>query len=288
MSSTAVIWLTRKYICKNGIVEKTKFPARIPAGTTKRERKKEIARVSRAADNAERELARWLNNNFSADEDVHLLLTYSERGYERLQARAAQLMAAGVRSEADALFMAAQKELENFVRRVRYDVGAVELRYIGSTSDMDGDTGKPVRLHHHVIINRAALKACMAKWARMGFVMEEELYHVNGDFTALAQYLIRQVRYIPNAKRYTLSRNLTPPAVSAPVEIVRYAESEMRVPRGCTLLYRAPYTRGASQYVRYFDPGSKTDSSHTYPLGAGDTTPRRGRQTRSERPQTAT
>ena len=288
MSSTAVIWLTRKYICKNGIVEKTKFPARVPAGTTKRERKKEIARASRASDNAERELARWLNNNFSAVEDMHLLLTYSEQGYERLQARAAQLMAAGIRSEADALFMAAQKELENFVRRVRYDVGAVELRYIGITSDMDGDTGKPVRLHHHVIINRAALKACMAKWARMGFVMEEELYHVNGDFTALAQYLIRQVRYIPNAKRYTLSRNLTPPTVSAPVEVVRYAESEMRVPRGCTLLYRAPYTRGASQYVRYFDPDSKDDSGHIYPLGAGNTAPSRGRQTRSDRPQTAT
>lgn len=288
MSSTAVIWLTRKYICKNGIVEKTKFPARVPAGTTKRERKKEIARASRASDNAERELARWLNNNFSAVEDMHLLLTYSEQGYERLQARAAQLMAAGIRSEADALFMAAQKELENFVRRVRYDVGDVELRYIGITSDMDGDTGKPVRLHHHVIINRAALKVCMAKWARMGFAMEEELHHVNGDFTALAQYLIRQVRYIPNAKRYTLSRNLTPPTVSAPVEVVRYAESEMRVPRGCTLLYRAPYTRGASQYVRYFDPGSKAGSGHIYPLGAGNTALSRGRQTRSDRPQTAT
>ena len=98
--------------------------------------------------------------------------------HERLQARATQLIAADTRSEADALFMAAQKELENFVRHVRYDVGTVELRYIGITSDMDGDTEKPVRLHHHVIINRAALKACIVKWARIGFVMEEELYHL--------------------------------------------------------------------------------------------------------------
>ena len=46
--------------------------------------------------------------------------------HERLQARATRLIAADTRSEADALFMAAQKELENFVRHVRYDFGTVD------------------------------------------------------------------------------------------------------------------------------------------------------------------
>lgn len=252
MSSTSVIWLSRKVVCKNGITEKTKYPARIPDNSTKRERKKEIARASRAADNAERELARWLNNNFSEQEDLHLALTYSDAGYKRLEVRADKFTAQGISPE-NALIMAAQRELENFIRRVQYEIGSEQLRYIANTADLD-NTGERVRLHHHVIINKSALEICRRKWARMGFVMEEELYHVNGDFTALAHYLINQVRYIPNAKRYTLSRNLTPPTVTAPVEITRYTESEISIPAGCTLLYRAPFTRGAAQYVRYIDP----------------------------------
>lgn len=252
MSSTSVIWLSRKVVCKNGITEKTKYPARIPDDSTKRERKKEMARASRAADNAERELARWLNNNFTEDEDMHLALTYSAAGYERLQARADKFTAQGISPE-NALIMAAQRELENFIRRVQYAIGSDALRYVGISSDLN-ERGERVRTHHHLVINRAALAVCRKKWARMGFVMEEELYHVNGDFTALAHYLINQVRYIPNAKRYTLSRNLTPPTVTAPVEITRYTESEISIPAGCTLLYRAPFTRGAAQYVRYIDP----------------------------------
>lgn len=252
MSDTSVVWLSRKVICNNGIIEKTKYPARIPANSTKRERKKEIARASRAADNAERELARWLNNNFSQQEDIHLAMTYSEAGYKRLEARADKITVEAISPE-NALIMAAQKELENFIRRVQYAIGSEAIRYIGISSDLN-EQGERVRPHHHLVINRAALAVCREKWARMGFVLEEELFHVNGDFTALAHYLINQVRYIPNAKRYTLSRNLTPPEKTAPVEITRYTEAEISIPTGCTLLYRTPYTRGASQYVRYIDP----------------------------------
>lgn len=280
MNSSSVIWLSRKVVCRNGITEKTKYPARIPADSTKRERKKEVARASRAADNAERELARWLNNNFDPQEDIHLALTYSEGGYERLQARADKITEEGT-SSADALIMAAQRELENFVRRVQYAIGSEALRYVGISSDLN-DTGERVRPHHHVVINREALTVCRKKWARMGFVLEEELYQVNGDFTALAHYLINQVRYIPNAKRYTLSRNLTPPVVSAPVEITRYTESEISIPSGCTLLYRAPFTRGASQYVRYINPAAVHEPYIQAPGAGGGTAGNKHLYTRSK------
>lgn len=280
MGNSSVIWLSRKVVCRNGITEKTKYPARIPAGSTKRERKKEIARASRAADNAERELARWLNNNFDPQEDIHLALTYSEGGYERLQARADKITAGGI-DPADALIIAAQRELENFVRRVQYAIGSEALRYVGISSDLN-DTGERVRPHHHVIINREALTVCVKKWARMGGVLATELYPVNGDFTALAHYLINQVRYIPNAKRYTLSRNLMPPVVSAPVEVTRYAEAEITIPAGCLLLHRSPYTRGASQYVRYIDPAAVHEPYIQAPGAGGGTAGKKPLYTRSK------
>lgn len=281
MGNSSVMWLMRKFVCKNGVVERTKYPARIPAGSTKRERKKEIARASRAADNAERELARWLNNNFDPQEDIHLALTYSEGGYERLQLRADKLRAEGT-SQEYALIMAAQRELENFVRRVQYEIGSAVLQYVAVTADLDGETGERVRVHHHIVVNKAALDACRKKWRRLGFVLEEELYQINGDFTALAHYLINQVRYIPNAKRYTLSRNLTPPVVSAPVEVTRYAEAEITIPAGCLLLHRSPYTRGASQYVRYIDPAAVHEPYIQAPKAGGGTAGKKHIYTRSK------
>lgn len=279
MGETDVMWLSRKTVCRNGITERTKYPVRIPDGSTKRKRKKEIARASRAADNAERELARWLNNNFTAQEDIHLALTYAEGGYKRLQARADKITAGGI-NPADALIMAAQRELENFIRRVQYAIGSAALRYVGITADLN-DNGERVRIHHHVVINKAALAVCREKWKRMGMVLEEELYQIKDDFTVLAQYLINQVRHIPNAKRYTLSRNLVPPFVSAPVEVTRYAENEMKNPDGCKLLYRSQYTPGASQYIRYFDPAAVQEPYIQTP-GAGDGAAGKRKRTRSK------
>ena len=89
------------------------------------------------------------------------------------------------------------------------------------------------------------------KWEKMGLVLEKELYSINGDMTPLASYLIKQVRYIPDNKRYTHSRNLAAPEITEPLEVTRYAESEISIPTGALLLYRSPYSRGTSQYVRY-------------------------------------
>ena len=259
MSRKCVEWFTRTYKSRNGVVEKTKYPVCLAGkGANRRERRRAARRAGRAGDNAERQAARLLNNNFFGDDALHLTLTYSEAGYKKLLARADQLRAEDL-PERDRIFRAAQKELENFVRRVQYDLKG--FKYFAVTSDMDGETGDPVRVHHHVVAERESLQACKKKWEKMGLVLEKELYSINGDMTPLASYLIKQVRYIPDNKRYTHSRNLAAPEITEPLEVTRYAESEISIPTGALLLYRPPYSRGTSQYVRYLSPAGRKQLS---------------------------
>ena len=245
--SNSVRWFTRKYICRNGIEERTKFCVRSSQKGTRLDRA--VRKASRASDNAERQLARLSNNNFDT-EDKHLVLEYTDVMLRILYERA---LRSGIEPFEDAMYFKAKKEFDNWIRRVQRKLkGVVEFKYIGITSDLDGEKKTPVRLHHHVVINKEALETCKEKWK--GFVLDADLYTVHNDFSALAAYLINQVRYIPNAKRYTPSRNLEPPKTTKPVEITRYGDSEMRIPKGCIKLYRSEYAKGANQYIRYYRP----------------------------------
>lgn len=242
-----VRWFIKKTICRNGIEERTKYPVR--SNYTKGVRAERAARKAYSrSDNAERQCARLLNNNFKARADAHLVLEYTD---EMLMALGEKAKDIPTERGEDALFIAAQKELANFIRRVKRACQKedVEILLLGITSDMDGKTGKPVRLHHHVVVSGAGAEACRKKWR--GFALEQELYSVHGDFSPLAEYLIRQVRAVEGTKRYTHTRNLEEPFSEPPRLVTRYGDSEMRVPKGCIELYRSCYTRGATQYIRY-------------------------------------
>ncbi len=247
------VWYTRKIICRNGIEERTKYPVRLEPGQRP---KRAAVRTGRSLDAAEKQVARLLNNNFEAHTDLHLGFEYSEAGLARVRERAARLLEKYPdMEERDRTFVAAQTEASNWARRVQRELGGADnFRCLIVTSDMNGETGEPVRIHHHVIIAGELRETAVKKWKRMGFVKELELYTVNKDFSALATYLMRQVRYIRNAKRYTPSRCLKPPIVEEPVLVTRYAESEMRPPAGCIVLARSNYVRGAAQYIRYYRP----------------------------------
>lgn len=259
MSRKHVEWYTRTYKSRNGVVEKTKYPVCLSGkGANRQERRRAAKKASRAGDNAERQAARLLNNNFLGEGALHLVMTYSETGYQKLLTRAERLQAEDL-PERDRIFRAAQKELENFVRRVQYDLKG--FKYFAVTSDVDGETGDMVRVHHHVVIERESLRACKKKWEKLGLVFEKELYSINGDMTPLASYLIKQVRYIPDNKRYTHSRNLEAPEVTEPLAVTRYGENEISIPAGALLLYRSPYSRGTSQYVRYLSPAGRKQLS---------------------------
>ena len=245
-----VQWYMKKHICRNGIEERTKYPVR--SEYTKGERaKREASKAARRADSSERQCARYLNENFYAKLDAHLLLEYDDKEMARIQKMAESIEAD---SDMDRLFKAAQQNLVNFVRRVQRmtKAGGKEFLYIGVTADIDGKTGEAVRIHHHFICNGAVKEECKKKWR--GYVMEKELYSIHGDFTPLAEYLIRQVRAVPGTKRYVPSRNLRQPYSTPPILVTRYGDSEMHVPKGCEELYRSPYIRGTSQYLRYRRP----------------------------------
>lgn len=265
------VYFVKTIKCRNGVEEKTKYPVRMEDSWDRRERKRAARRENKRLCTAEHQAARWLNMNFDAGKDVHLVLEYSEAGLAKLAERAAKIEG---RREEDALFLAAQQDLANFVRRVQRVMGAAAFRYLGCTSDRSWEDGelRPARLHHHFVCCGEALELCRKKWTA-GFVLEKELHTVKGDFHALAEYMLRQVRQVRGAKRYVPSRNLEKPIESEPKQVTRGEESNMRVPRGCIEIYHSEYSRGATQYMRYIRPlkgGGDDDGLRTYALaGAG-------------------
>lgn len=243
-------WYTQKWVHRNGIEERTKFFVR--SENPKGERAKRAAKkAAKRTDSAERQTARYLNENFREKTDQHIVLEYTDRELEIIRKRAEGIEA---ECEADALYIAAQQNFVNFVRRVHRELKKedIEFFYLCVTSDMDGKTGEAVRIHHHLICNKEAKKAVEKKWR--GFALEKELYSIHGDFTPLAEYLIRQTRAVAGTQRYVPSRNLRQPYHTEPKLVSRYGDSEMHVPKGCVELFRSTYARGSSQYLRYRRP----------------------------------
>jgi len=66
--------------------------------------------------------------------------------------------------------------------------------------------------------------------------------------------MINQVRYAKDAKRYTPSRNLKKAEASKPRK-AKNPEAELRVPKGCELIWRSEAYVGRPQLLRYFRPG---------------------------------
>lgn len=240
-------WYTQKWRARNGIEERTKFFVR--SDSPKGERAKRAARkAAKRTDSAERQIARLLNENFTEKKDLHVVLEYTPEEIAVIRKRAESIEA---ESEIDRLYIAAQQNFVNFVRRVQRELKktGTEFSYVEVTADIDGKTGEAVRIHHHLICNAEAKEAVKKKWR--GYVLERELYAIHGDFTPLAEYLVRQTRSIEGTQRYVPSRNLRQPYHTEPKLVSRYGESEMHVPKGCIELYRSQYVRGTSQYLRY-------------------------------------
>lgn len=256
-------WATRTY--KVGrIGEKIKYwiPGKKPT-RSKRRLKTEIKKQEQNETNAIRRLARDLNErrNFGPG-DLMLGLDYSEQGMERLLkwiGEQEEYQGIDLTDEAqsmDAIFAAADHELELVLRRVKRALAkdGVELRYVAITSDMDGDTKETVRVHHHLVVNKESKQAFIKKWEKLGMggVNWESLRDGQEDYTPIADYFIRQVRHVPDAKKYKPSRNLVHAA--PPKDRVAITGGELRPPKGAQLLYRGEYKPGRPQYIRYLLP----------------------------------
>lgn len=262
-------WVIRTYTA-GSVGEKIKYfvPGTRPTGKVRRRDKDAIRKQEQNEYASQKAAARLLNENFHAG-DLLMGLDYSPKGMGRVQKRARRMLGATEYSteeekEAawiDAQYDAAEKELENGLRRVKRILQAqgIELKAFYITSDMDGDTGEQVRLHHHLVVNKEAKDAFLAAWEEkgMGGVSYSPLRENQQDRTEIAAYFLRQVRRRKDHKKFRATRNLVR---VMPKDKIALTDAELRVPAGGKLIYRQGGYSGQAQYIRYIVPQKEPKS----------------------------
>ena len=127
-------------------------------------------------------LARIINANFGAG-DLWLTLKYSDA---RLPVTKEE----------------AKKEVSKFIRnlgRTYKKATGRKLRYICCTSDTSSKTGDRVRLHHHLVMDRAAYELLCRYWPQ-----EEISYTIldgRKDHTDLARYIVKNASKTADEKK---------------------------------------------------------------------------------------
>lgn len=245
-------WIVRTY--KAGrIGEKIKYwiPGQKPTKSARR-MKSDIRKQKQNENDATKRAARIINENFRGG-DVFDALTYSEDGYAKLTAN----MPDGLdeQEQADYIYAQADHQLELFCRRCRYACkkAGVEFKFFAITSDMDGETGEMVRIHHHIIVPKEIKNIVRELWT-LGGIEKNAVWHEDDHF-GLAKYLMDQVRRIPDAKKYKRSRNLVVPE---PKDRVAKGGKEVQPPKGASVIYRREFVPGRPQYIRYIIPKAKS------------------------------
>lgn len=261
-----VEWYVREYRCANGVCEKMKFPVlmdgAIREGTRRHART--VNRAEKLAAEAARELALLLNNNFRAGRDRYLTLDYSDSGMDGLVLRAGT-------DDADALYRSAEREAVNYIKRLRRACRAagVELRIVYVTSDMDGMSFAPVRVHHHLVVNDEAAALAERCWTAGGAKARVLYGAAHGDLTELAAYMIGQVRTGAGQHRYHPSRNLARPEPTKRRPI-RNPDAVLQVPKGCALIWRSEGYAGRPQTLRYYRPPELRAAGRRKETGHGE------------------
>ena len=258
MSQKEGYWVIRTYTA-GSVGEKTKFwvPGKRPDKNTSRKQREAAKKQLQNEYSAVKRLARILNAYFTGG-DLLLGLDYGPEGMEKLgkwiQAQGQDLQEMSEADQMAAMWEAADHELVNCLRRAkrRAKKDGVEIRAAFITSDMDGKTGESKRVHHHLVINREAKEYFVEAWGELGGVNWSPMWDYQDDRTDIAEYFIRQVRHIPDAKKYRTTRNLVPPQ---PKDRIVNTDAELQVPRGGQLLFRREFVKsGQPQYIRYILP----------------------------------
>lgn len=254
-------WVVRTY--ESGIIgEKTKFwvSGQRPAGKSRRREKAELKKQEQNEYSAVKRMARLMHANFRHG-DLLIGLDYSGAGMEKLISWAKKKnpgFADMPEEERQAvLFEAARHQAELCIRRVSraMRLEGEELKYICITSDMDGDTGESVQVHHHLMVQADCAALFIEKWRAMGGVHYDSISR-QADYTPIAEYFLKQVRRVKDENKFTSSRNLVRPQ---PKDRAAMSDAELRIPKGAKLLFRQEYrSRGERsyqpQYIRYIIP----------------------------------
>ena len=173
--------MERKYVCKNGVVERTRYlvPDRAQARGRKKKGHTSFRKQEANFNSAIRRAARILNCNYGHENGLLLTLDYSDEALDRLIRKLGaedqnilgalrlpvgqvgtwqttekvkkQQIAEQTDRAMTALKDAAEYELTKYLRRIRRKTGA-EIKFLSVTSDMDAATGEIVRVHHHVVL----------------------------------------------------------------------------------------------------------------------------------------
>lgn len=260
-------WVIRTY--KAGrIGEKIKYwvPGKKPSRSQRRI-KSDIRKQQQNENDATKRVARILNENYKGG-DIFDALTYSDESMKML--KEGMLLIEDPEERLAYIYKRAEHELELYLRRCRYACkkAGVEFKYLAITSDMDGETGEYVRIHHHIVANREVKKIIRELWTH-GHVEKDAVWYEDDHF-GLAKYLMDQVRRIPDAKKYKRSRNLTIPE---PKDRIALGGKEVQPPRDAEIIYRSTFIPGRPQYIRYVlpkkeNPGGRTDPDRTDQGGA--------------------
>lgn len=276
--------MERKYKCANGVVERTRYAVADNATPRGKRKKGNTSFRKQEANNnsAVRRAARILNCNYGHDNGLLLTLDYHDAALDRLigklseenqktlhalrlpvgevgtwkkpeKAKLQKLEDCADRAM-DALKDIAEPELTNWIRRIRRKTGA-ELKILSVTSDMDGQTGEIVRVHHHVVLavggnadaNSISWDLLRSEW-KNGCVDIQQLRNQR-DYTPIASYLLRQVRHKNDAKKYRVSRGMVMPEISER-EVLSHAE--IKAPAGAVVVERSEFNvETVTQYIRY-------------------------------------
>lgn len=255
-------WVIRTWEA-GSVGEKTKFwvPGKRPDKKLTRKQRDMIKKQAQNEYSSVKRLARILNKYFS-EGDYVFGLDYSSLGIGKLEkwaeGKGVDLNTLGEEDRRSVLWAAADHEITNLLRRVhgRAKKAGIEVRAAYVTSDLKWDDEEeklvPVRVHHHLVINREAKALFEDAWGKLGGCTWSTLYDYQDDRTDLANYMIRQVRKVPDAKKFRTTRNLVPPK---PKDRIASNDSEIQVPRGGKLLFRREFTKsGQPQYIRYVLP----------------------------------
>lgn len=248
-------YVIRTYEC-GAVGEKIKYwvPGEKPQRMTRRA-SSDVAQQARNDRNSVRAAARLFHCNFSAG-DYCLELDYSDKGLARIK------RGAGFVSEF-AILDAAAHEFSLLVRRVNRELsrlGLPNLKAFWITSDLDGETGEVVRVHHHAVIpaDQRVLKVIRDKWSCCGYVGMKELRHQD-DYTPLIEYFRAQVRNASGEAWYSVTRgNFVRPV---PVDRIAKGGGLLRAPQGSELLFMSEVRRfeggNSPQYIRYTLPARR-------------------------------
>lgn len=246
-------WVVRTYTA-GCVGEKSKYfiPGKRP-DRLRRSDRRAVQKAENGSSSVVKTLARLLNANCTKGKDWYMVgLDYNHDGMQKLKE---WIKKQGFPMETEeerqnAMLEAADHEMLLCIRRAKRKMDG-ELKAFYITSDMDGETGELVRVHHHLIINADALEAFRESWKELGGVDYRHLYSNQKDRTPIALYWMNQVRKRKDAKKYRTTRNLIRPQ---PKDVIASSGAMLRAPNGCKVVYMQEFRMGDNQYIRYVLP----------------------------------